>query len=279
MTPRSLRRAAIVVVVGRRPPRGVRLERRRGDLGDERAGRRRHHDSSHDGGGGDRRSAGHVDRGRRRRRPSPSTSTAFGDNEPIPQKYTCQGDGVSPALRWSGVPDGTKSLALLVVDPDAAVEGGFTHWVLDRHRSVRREAGRGLRPKERPAQAARASPGTRVPCPPSGTHHYVFTLYALPAPIEGTPDRAAIEAAAATSAGSGRADRNLREELAVAHSRTPRPPPRSPQCYWCPASSPCAPRRCGGRAETRRRACDDSRVRHLPERRDRPSRPRSSTRW
>ena len=128
------------------------------------------------------------------------TSTAFGDNEPIPQKYTCQGDGVSPALRWSGVPDGTKSLALLVVDPDAAVEGGFTHWVLAGIDPSTAKLDEGST-EGAPGASGAGEPGYAGPCPPSGTHHYVFTLYALPAPIEGTPDRAAIEAAAATALG------------------------------------------------------------------------------
>jgi len=47
------------------------------------------------------------------------TSSAFADNAAIPAKYTCEGDDISPPLAWSGVPDGTKSLALIVDDPDA----------------------------------------------------------------------------------------------------------------------------------------------------------------
>jgi Raf kinase inhibitor-like YbhB/YbcL family protein len=128
------------------------------------------------------------------------TSTAFGDNEAIPQKFTCQGDGVSPALRWSGVPEGTKSLALLVVDPDAAVDGGFTHWVLAGIEPSTTKLDEGSTDGA-PGPSGAGEPGYAGPCPPSGIHHYVFTLYALPAPIEGTPDRAAIEAAAATAFG------------------------------------------------------------------------------
>jgi Raf kinase inhibitor-like YbhB/YbcL family protein len=128
------------------------------------------------------------------------TSTAFGDNEAIPQKYTCQGDGVSPALRWSGVPAGTKSLALLVIDPDAAVDGGFTHWVLAGIDPSTTKLDEGSTDGA-PGASGAGEPGYAGPCPPSGTHHYIFTLYALPAPIEGTPDRAAIEAAAATALG------------------------------------------------------------------------------
>lgn len=128
------------------------------------------------------------------------TSPEFGDNEAIPQKFTCQGDGVSPTLRWSGVPEGTKSLALLVVDPDAAIDGGFTHWVLAGIDPSTTKLDEGSTDGA-PGSSGAGEPGYAGPCPPSGAHHYIFTLYALPAPIEGTPDRAAIEAAAATALG------------------------------------------------------------------------------
>jgi len=128
------------------------------------------------------------------------TSSAFADNQPIPRKYTCQGDGVSPELTWDGMPEGTKSMALLVVDPDAGLEGGFTHWVLT---GIDPSAGTLAEGSVAGTPGANSSGDTGYagPCPPSGTHHYVFTLYALPAPIEGTPDRAAIEAAAAGALG------------------------------------------------------------------------------
>ena len=58
------------------------------------------------------------------------SSPAFADNAAIPRKFTCQGEGVSPELDWTGVPAGTTTLALLVVDPDAQIDNGFTHWVL-----------------------------------------------------------------------------------------------------------------------------------------------------
>ena len=61
-------------------------------------------------------------------------SSAFEPNEPIPTKYTCEGEDVSPALTWSGVPSGTKSLALIFDDPDvpdpAAPKRTWVHWVL-----------------------------------------------------------------------------------------------------------------------------------------------------
>src|SRR3974390_3702070 len=57
------------------------------------------------------------------------TSTAFKEGEPIPAKYTCDAENVSPPLKWSGVPTGAKSLALIADDPDAPV-GTWVHWVL-----------------------------------------------------------------------------------------------------------------------------------------------------
>ncbi len=128
------------------------------------------------------------------------TSTAFGDNETIPKKFTCQGDGVSPALRWSGVPEGTESLALLVVDPDARAEGGFTHWVLTDIDPSKTKLDEGST-EGLPGSNGAGEPGYAGPCPPSGSHRYIFTLYALPAPLEGAADRAAIEAAAASALG------------------------------------------------------------------------------
>jgi hypothetical protein len=55
------------------------------------------------------------------------SSTAFGDDEPIPERYTCDGDELSPPLAWTGVPEGVAELALVVRDPDA---DGFVHWVV-----------------------------------------------------------------------------------------------------------------------------------------------------
>lgn len=57
------------------------------------------------------------------------TSSAFGEGAPIPEPYTCEGKNVSPPLKWSGVPSETKSLALIVDDPDASI-GTWVHWVV-----------------------------------------------------------------------------------------------------------------------------------------------------
>ncbi len=95
------------------------------------------------------------------------TSTAFTNNGPIPREHTCDAAGSIPPLAIEGEPPaGTQSLALVVHDPDAPVPGGFTHWVVvDIPPGSKTIAGRDLTP-------------WRPPCPPSGTHHYRFTLYA-----------------------------------------------------------------------------------------------------
>jgi len=128
------------------------------------------------------------------------TSPAFAADGPIPRRFTCQGDGVSPELDWTGVPAGTTTLALLVVDPDAPIDNGFTHWVLT---GIDPAAGRLAEGTTdgTPGDSSRGSPGYTGPCPPSGTHHYVFTLYALAAP-PAAASREAIEAAAPHALGT-----------------------------------------------------------------------------
>lgn len=123
------------------------------------------------------------------------TSPAFAPGSTIPTKYTCDGEGVSPPLQWNAVPDGTQSLALVVVDPDAPRPGGFTHWVL----VGMDPPGGGLGEGTTEGIAGRNDAGTKGwtgPCPPSGTHSYVFTLFAFDhyADFGGDPTLAAIEA-------------------------------------------------------------------------------------
>lgn len=126
-------------------------------------------------------------------------SPGFTDGRTIPRKYTCEGPDVSPALAWSGAPSGTEAFALIVEDPDAA---DFVHWVAF---NLTASATGGL------AEAVSESPdappqgrndfgkiGYGGPCPPSGTHRYVFQLYALSAPLElpGIPSAAQVRRAA-----------------------------------------------------------------------------------
>jgi Raf kinase inhibitor-like YbhB/YbcL family protein len=111
-------------------------------------------------------------------------STGFSDGAGIPARYTCDGDGVSPSLDWSGAPAATKSFALIVHDPDAPVD--FTHWLAwdipaDVHRLPEGASNQGTMPHG----SAQGMNGFRTigyggPCPPGGKpHHYIFLLYAL----------------------------------------------------------------------------------------------------
>jgi Raf kinase inhibitor-like YbhB/YbcL family protein len=107
------------------------------------------------------------------------TSSAFAPNAPIPEKYSCHGDNVSPPLAWSGVPGDAAELALVMDDPDAP-RGTFTHWILFGLPASMTSLDEATIPDD--ARQARNSAGDARyfgPCPPSGTHHYRFTIYAL----------------------------------------------------------------------------------------------------
>ncbi|MCH7786195.1 MAG: YbhB/YbcL family Raf kinase inhibitor-like protein [Chloroflexi bacterium] len=117
------------------------------------------------------------------------TSSAFTDGEDIPAKYTCDGEDVSPSLEWSNLPQGTKSIALIVDDPDAPGRG-FVHWVLY---AISPDAGglpEGVPAGEVTPQGARhgtngfGRTGYDGPCPPSGSHRYFFKVYALDSELE-----------------------------------------------------------------------------------------------
>ena len=116
-------------------------------------------------------------------------SSAFTSGETIPNKYTCDGENVSPPLAWTGVPEDTESLALIVDDPDAP-NGVFTHWVLYNISPERRALGEGLSPGNVGdiAVEGRNNFGNQQyggPCPPTGPEHtYYFRLYALDAPLD-----------------------------------------------------------------------------------------------
>jgi Raf kinase inhibitor-like YbhB/YbcL family protein len=133
-------------------------------------------------------------------------SPSFDDGGVIPSKHTCEGADASPALTWSGVPAGAKSLALIVDDPDApdpkAPKMTYVHWVLyDLPPGVTglpEAAAKGDLPagaKQSVNDFKRA--GWGGPCPPIGRHRYVFKLYALDAvpPDLGNAGKAALEAA------------------------------------------------------------------------------------
>lgn len=106
------------------------------------------------------------------------TSSAFADNGNIPMKYTCEGQQVSPPLSISGTPSSTKSIALIVHDPDASMKGGFTHWVVWNMDPSTTEIPEGFDGAEQGLNGAK-KPGYIGMCPPTGTHHYHFMVYAL----------------------------------------------------------------------------------------------------
>jgi Raf kinase inhibitor-like YbhB/YbcL family protein len=130
-------------------------------------------------------------------------SPAFAPGGEIPAAHTCEGKDVSPALRWSGVPAGAKSLALVVDDPDApdpkAPKTIWVHWVV-----YDVPAGStGLDEGAAPPAGARVGLNDWKkarwggPCPPIGRHRYFFKLYALDRTLGdlGTPTKAQLERA------------------------------------------------------------------------------------
>ncbi len=113
-------------------------------------------------------------------------SPAFEEGGSIPSKYTCDGEDVSPPLQWQGVPAGTRSLALIVDDPDApdprAPRMTWVHWVLydlPADSSGLPEAVSALPPGTREGINDWKRTGYGGPCPPIGRHRYFFKLYAL----------------------------------------------------------------------------------------------------
>jgi len=112
------------------------------------------------------------------------TSSAFQEGGTIPAKYTCDGNDVSPPLKWTGVPEATKSLALICDDPDAPV-GTWVHWVMWNIPPSVQELAESVPPKPELPDGSRQGisdfgrPGYGGPCPPSGVHRYYFKIYAL----------------------------------------------------------------------------------------------------
>lgn len=112
-------------------------------------------------------------------------SSAFERGQPIPRRFTCEGENISPEFSWEDAPKEAKEFALILHDPDAPGLKGFTHWLLyGIPRTVTRVQ------ENRPKEAKVANLGLQGqndagklgytgPCPPSGTHRYFARLYAL----------------------------------------------------------------------------------------------------
>jgi hypothetical protein len=121
------------------------------------------------------------------------TSTAFADGQPIPAKYTCEGQNISPPLKWSGTPANAKSYALIADDPDAPV-GTWVHWVLYNLTATTTELAENTpKSQQLPGGAKQGLNDFRRlgyggPCPPLGKpHRYFFKLYALDALLDLKP--------------------------------------------------------------------------------------------
>lgn len=123
-------------------------------------------------------------------------SPSFQHDGPIPKSHTCDGENSAPQLAWSGAPQGTKSFALIVDDPDAPKKV-WVHWVLYNIPATTFT----LDAKNITSFPAGSNDfGNKNyggPCPPSGTHHYHFTLYALNAvlPFSSPPSKEQLLAA------------------------------------------------------------------------------------
>ncbi len=106
------------------------------------------------------------------------SSSAFQNNGQMPSKYTCDGEGISPPLSVEHIPSGAKSLSLTVEDPDAP-GGTWDHWI---RWNIPVSAAMIPEHTEPEGVAGRGSGGNLTyqgPCPPGGTHRYIFTVYAL----------------------------------------------------------------------------------------------------
>lgn len=108
-------------------------------------------------------------------------STAFAEGGEIPQDNACDGASLPIPLAWSGTPEGTAELALIMDDPDA---NGFVHWVVVGIPAAASEFTDGSMPAGAiEGQTSFGRTGYGGPCPPSGTHRYDFTLFALSSPL------------------------------------------------------------------------------------------------
>jgi Raf kinase inhibitor-like YbhB/YbcL family protein len=112
-------------------------------------------------------------------------SPDFTDGGPIPTRYTCDGENIPPTLAWGEPPAGTESYVLIVDDPDTPL-GTWTHWIVYNIPAEEHVIDNLIRPgvqlNDVTILFGKNNWGKQAysgPCPPSGTHHYIFQLYAL----------------------------------------------------------------------------------------------------
>ena len=132
-------------------------------------------------------------------------SPSFADGAGIPIRHTCEGEDRSPPLEWTGLPPGTRALALVVDDPDApdpkAPRMTWVHWILHDLPpdavGLPEDVGHALPAGTRQGVNDWKRTGWGGPCPPIGRHRYFFKLYALDAALGdlGTPTKTRLEAA------------------------------------------------------------------------------------
>jgi Raf kinase inhibitor-like YbhB/YbcL family protein len=119
-------------------------------------------------------------------------SSAFKEGEMIPSKFTCDGENVSPELKWSGAPSGTKSFLLITDDPDAPI-GDWVHWLLYNIPPDVTEIKENIAPEKKFQNGMLHGTndfrkfGYGGPCPPSGVHRYFFKIYALDTMLKTEP--------------------------------------------------------------------------------------------
>jgi Raf kinase inhibitor-like YbhB/YbcL family protein len=107
-----------------------------------------------------------------------TTSSAFAQGGNIPARFTCDGNNTNPPLQFADIPAGAKALALVVDDPDAP-GGLFTHWLVWNIDPKTTGFADGAAPKGKQGTNDFGNAGYGGPCPPSGTHRYVFKIFAL----------------------------------------------------------------------------------------------------
>ena len=133
-------------------------------------------------------------------------SSAFTNNGEIPTQYTCEGSDISPPLAWEDVPDNTRSLVLIVDDPDApdpaAPKMTWVHWVLYNLPPDSNGLGEATQSADLPAGTGEGlndwkRTGYGGPCPPIGRHRYFFKLYALDTVLQDlkNPTKSEVESA------------------------------------------------------------------------------------
>jgi Raf kinase inhibitor-like YbhB/YbcL family protein len=132
------------------------------------------------------------------------TSTSYQDGTEVPQKFTCQGGDASPQLAWSGLPAGTKSVAIIVDDPDAPdpakPERTWVHWVIYDIPATTQSFPEGLGAPPTGARMGKNDWGKTTwggPCPPIGRHRYFHKVFALDVVLGDLkePTKAQLEAA------------------------------------------------------------------------------------